>query len=337
MTSRTKGHLVIVALVLACRSTGRASHVPATPAQAAQTVVFEGMCDASGAVPLDDRLFAVADDEDNVLRVFDAERGGPPVHAVDVSAGLALPARKKAPEMDLEAATRLGELALWLTSHGRNSKGAPKPERLRLFATTAIAGPHVNIELVGEPCTTLLEQLLVAPSLQGLGLGEAALRAPKDPGGMNIEGMTAAPDGRVLIGFRNPVPRGRAIVVPLENPYEVVRGSPARFGEPILLDLGGWGVRGLSYWRGRYVIAAGPVAEQGTPRIYTWSGAAGDAPATFLELAALNPEGFFTPERRDRILVLSDDGSQMIEGQACKTLADAGRKRFRGLWLDLAR
>ena len=32
-------------------------------------VVFKGICDASAAVPLDRRLFAVADDEDSILRV----------------------------------------------------------------------------------------------------------------------------------------------------------------------------------------------------------------------------------------------------------------------------
>src|ERR1041384_1457792 len=46
-------------------------------------LTFTGMCDASGAVPLDDHLFAVADDEDNVLRVYDADRGGSPLGAAD--------------------------------------------------------------------------------------------------------------------------------------------------------------------------------------------------------------------------------------------------------------
>ena len=36
----------------------------------------------------------------------------------------------------LEAATRIGAHALWLTSHGRNSKGKRQDARLRFFATT---------------------------------------------------------------------------------------------------------------------------------------------------------------------------------------------------------
>jgi hypothetical protein len=49
-------------------------------------VVFEGMCDASGAIPIDERRFAIADDEENEIRVYDAERGGPPLAAVPLLA-----------------------------------------------------------------------------------------------------------------------------------------------------------------------------------------------------------------------------------------------------------
>ncbi|MEO8183854.1 MAG: hypothetical protein ABI895_33945 [Deltaproteobacteria bacterium] len=41
-------------------------------------VTFEGACDASGAVPIDERHFAVADDEDNVIRAGSIWRGSPP-------------------------------------------------------------------------------------------------------------------------------------------------------------------------------------------------------------------------------------------------------------------
>lgn len=291
------------------------------------------MCDASGAVPLDDHRFVVADDEDNVLRVFDADRGGPPETSADVSAGLGLPAKKKQPELDLEGATRLGDLALWITSHGRNSKGKPKPERLRFFATTASRDGALT--LVGEPCTTLLPQLLASPAAGGLGLDQAAERGPKEPGGLNIEGMTATPDGRILLGFRNPIPDGKAILIPVENPREIVAGQPARFGAPIRLDLGGLGVRALSLWRGRYLIAAGPVADGATPRLYTWSGRAGDAPVLVTAVEGFNPEGFFTPETRDAVMILSDDGTRLIDGQECKQLKDPRHRRFRGTWIRL--
>src|SRR5688572_9082053 len=76
---------------------GRAAASAPAPkaADAPRIVVFTGMCDASGAVALSDRRFVVADDEDNVLRVYDVEQGGAPLGGTDVSHGLKLPLKKK--------------------------------------------------------------------------------------------------------------------------------------------------------------------------------------------------------------------------------------------------
>jgi hypothetical protein len=54
-----------------------------------------------------------------------------------------------------------------------------------------------------------------------------------------------------------------------------------------------------------------------------------------LDVSDLNPEGFFSPESRDAILLLSDDGTLRIDGEECKRLDDPGRKRFRGRWIRL--
>jgi hypothetical protein len=296
--------------------------------------VFEGMCDASGAVVLGAPLFAVADDEDNVLRVYDADAGGAPVYSVDVSPALDLPAKKKTPEADIEAATRLGDRALWLTSHGRNSKGKLQPGRFRLFATTTPA-QGVGLAPTGRAYEHLLDDMLAAPQLAALGLREAAERAPKEPGGLNIEGMTERPDGRsVVIGFRNPRPRGRAIVVPVENPLQLLEGARAQLGAPLLLDLGGLGVRSLSYWRGHYLIIGGPVDGESESALFAWDGASERPARIDVDLHGLNPEGFVSFDDRDRIMLLSDDGSIEIDGKACKKLPPE-QKRFRAIWVEL--
>jgi hypothetical protein len=289
------------------------------------------MCDASGAVEIDDRHFAVADDEDNLLRVYDSERGGAPLAAVNLSPQLDLP--KKDPESDLEAATRLGGEAYWLTSHGRSSKGKPKPERLFFFATTVpnLAG---GTSLLGRPHRTLLHELAADPRFSPFGLGAAAELAPKAPGGLNLEGMTATPEGALVVGFRNPVPGGKALLFRIENPRDVVGGAPPRFSEPIRLDLGGLGVRSLSYWRGRYLIVAGGIASEAASRLFTWDGKGPAIPAAGGDLHGSNPEAFFTPDARDEILLLSDDGALTIEGAECKALKKTPeKKRFRGLWI----
>jgi hypothetical protein len=298
-------------------------------------VTFEGTCDASGAVPIDQRLFAVADDENNVLRIYDADKGGPPLYAMDVSPELRLRQKKKGhPESDLEAATRLGDKALWLSSHARSKKGKAKDERLRYFSTP-VPRPGQPITLIGGAYASLLQDLLDDPRLQSLGLEAAAERPPQEEGGLNIEGMTAMPDGKVLLGFRNPVPGGRALLTVLQNPLDPADGKAARFGPPIRLDLGGRGVRALSYWRGRYLIAAGHYADGGDHRIFAWAGpSASPIERGSKDLVDLNPEAFFTPEDRDRFMVLSDDGGRIIDGERCKDLEEPTRKRFRGLWMQ---
>jgi len=321
-----------------------ASLTPSAEAREASMVVFEGTCDASGAVPLDARRFAVADDENNVIRIYDAERGGPPVFSVDLSPELDLGGertkkRKKkqsndesAPEVDLEAATRLGDRAVWISSHARSKKGKIKDERLRFFATTLpTAGAEVT--LTSPAIGTFLADLIADPRFASLGLAAAAERGPEETGGLNLEGLTATPEGELLIGFRNPVPGGRALLVPVLEPERVLRGEPARFGEPLLLDLGGLSVRGLSHWRGRYLIAAGHYASSDRSTLFEWRGPGAEP----RELRGAVPPGFnaealFTPEERDDVLLLSDDGARPIAGERCKKLDDPAEKRFRGVW-----
>lgn len=305
--------------------------------------VFLGMCDASGAVPVDERTLLVADDEDNVLRVYDAERAGKPLRQLDVSQWLGLTAAAKTggsgkkpakiPESDIEGATRIGDTAYWITSHGRSSSGKFRPERLRLFATR-ISASGLAVDWVGS-YEHLLDDLLAEPRLARFELASAAERAPKDNGGLNIEGMTERVEGGVWIGFRNPVPEGRALVIALLNPERVVTGEKPQFGEPLALDLQGYGVRSLSAWRGRYLIVAGHTGSEPGSALYTWNGRDQPVRVESLVLGDLNPEGVFSPEERDAFMLLSDDGSRLVSGKECKRLKDPAAKRFRGVWVSL--
>jgi len=335
-------HRAEVAQAVELKAAAAAAPAP-TPKAAPPDVRFEGMCDASGAVPLSRSTFAVADDEDNVLRVYDADRGGAPLYAKDISLGLGIaPKPRKDPskppkppaEADIEAATQHGDLALWLTSHGLNSSGKLRPERFRFFATT-LPDHAVDLAVVGQPYTGLVSELSADARYRDFGLAEAATLAPKEPGGLNIEGMTSRTEGGVFIGFRNPTPQGRALIVVLENPEAVVRGEAARFGAPVVLGLGGLGIRGLSSWHGRYLISAGHYASGAPPRLYIWDGVSATADALDLALADFNPEGFFTPEDRAQIMLLSDDGTTLRDGVECKRLKEPSQRSFRGRWITL--
>src|SRR5438874_13373243 len=79
---------------------------------------YSGMCDASGAVAISSNLFAVASDEDNVLRVYRSDEPGGAVRQFDMDAFLGV--RGKSREADLEAGARIGNRAYWIGSHGRN-------------------------------------------------------------------------------------------------------------------------------------------------------------------------------------------------------------------------
>lgn len=298
-----------------------------SPAPEPDRITFVGTCDASGAVPLGPDLFVVGDDEDNVLRVYDARRGGPPIASADVSAALSTE------EIDIEAATRVGDLALWIASHARNKKGEPAPARLRLFATTAPPG-GAPIQITGST-DRLLDAILTEPLFADLGLTGASALAPGTSGGLNIEGMTARAEGGVWIGFRSPTIEGRAIVLSLLDPVGFIGGGPARFGAPVLLDLGGAGIRSMSRWRGRYLIVGGHYAHGSASRLFVWDGAGAPRPVDGADLAGMNPEAFFSRDDRDAILLLSDDGDAKIAGQRCKRLSDPRQKAFHGRWIAL--
>ncbi|HYQ17485.1 MAG TPA: hypothetical protein VEQ58_17050, partial [Polyangiaceae bacterium] len=189
------------------------------------------MCDASAVVPLSRSSVLVADDEDNTLRAYDVDRAGAPSSLLDLSQPLGLPVkvhkdgRASSREMDIEASARLGSTAYFLTSHGRDSRGRLREERLKFFAVD-VADPQ-QLRVTGSVYGRLLDDLLHEPRLASYGLAEASLLPPKAPGGLNLEGMTARVEGGVWLGFRNPVPAGRALLVPLLNPEALVQGQPA--------------------------------------------------------------------------------------------------------------
>src|SRR5438309_1135133 len=99
-----------------------------------KATVYHGMCDASAAVALDDKLFAVANDEDNILRIYHLGRGGAPVQSFDLSPFLKVD--PKFPETDLEGAAWLGDQIFLIGSHGRNRDGKYRESRHRFFAIT---------------------------------------------------------------------------------------------------------------------------------------------------------------------------------------------------------
>ena len=297
---------------------------------AKDTPSYAGPCDASAAVALDAQHFAVGNDEDNRLRVY---RIGTPASlgALALNRFLGL---RDGDEADIEGAAAVGTRVYWITSHARNAKGQARPARQRLFATDIVPGQTPGLAAAGRPYTQLLEDLANAPALARYALADASGRAAEAEGGLNIEGLAATPDGRLLIGLRNPLFGARALLVPLDNPAEVLFGGQrARLGTPVELDLGGRGIRSIEGVADGYLIVAGPTADEGSFALYRWSGKPQDAPQPLagVALGSLRPEALFAPPGSAQFMLLSDDGGLPAGGRhACKDLP-AARQSFRAL------
>ena len=300
------------------------------------------ICDSSGAIALGEQHFVVANDEDNVLRVYKADKSEKPV--TEISIDHYFDNNPKGDEVDIEATAQLDGIIYWITSHGRNKSGKFKPERHQFFANRLINSGEMLFEQVGHSYTRLvLEDMFKDARLKKFKLEEAEKLAPKEEGGLNIEGLAVSPNKDLLIGFRNPIPQGKALLLPLKNPADLVakEGANAIFGEPIMLDLKGLGIRSIEYWesKNQYIILAGPYNSSGQFALYQWSGL--DENPQLIEGIALpkdfRPEGvLFYPNRDDQFQLLSDDGLLKREGNiSCKDIKDKAhpQKYFRSLWV----
>ena len=296
---------------------------------------YPGMCDASGAVAVSSNLFLVASDEDNVLRLYKSEQPGQPVKEYDYNAFLEV--RGKSLEADLEAAARIGNRAFWIGSHGRNHVGKVRENRDRFFATDIeMQGDDVKLEPVGRPYDRLLEDLIDDPRFAQFHLTEAALHAPKDEWGLNIEGLAATPEGHLLIGFRNPIPNGKALIIPMLNPNEVVQGQRAKLDAAMQLDLDGLGIRDMAYFAGTYLMIAGPPGGGGHFELFSWTGGSAEPRVIKVKhLKEFHPEAIIVyPEKGlQEIQILSDDGAMLINGIPCKD-KDPSQQGFRSFWLS---
>ena len=306
------------------------------PSHALPTQSFHGMADASALEILDQDWVVVANDEDNLLRIYHREQTEAPVRSLDLSPFLRAGnkgKKGKSEEVDLEGSARLGDTIFWISSHGRNAAGEYAASRHRLLATQVgtIAGvPWVHP--VGTHYTDLIEDLLEDTRFANLGLAEAAKLAPKTPGGLNIEGLASTPMGGLLIGFRSPLPEGQSLIIPLLNPLAVIHGTKPQFGDPILLPLDGQGIRGMANVTDGYWIIAGSPDSGGTSRLFRWTGGT-ETPVVWAEtdLSGVNPEGVALSQEKagDSLLLTSDDGTLKVNGREAKRLKDANSKTFR--------
>lgn len=290
-------------------------------ARLANPKTYIGLCDASAGVAVTSDLFVVADDESNLLRTYSISKPGAPVQTVNLDRFLKV--EKKSPEADIEGAAQMGDSVFWITSHGQNKNGKERKSRERIFTTRANSAGELVPD--GIPYTRLVSDLESDPNLEAYRFKAAAKRAPKDKDALNIEGLAVGPNESLLIGFRNPIPQGKALIIPLLNAKMVVTetGARARFGEPIEIDLGGQGIRAIMGEPGQYYIVGGGYDSGERSTLWTWDGKS--APARIWQAidSSVTIEAVFEiPDGQggSRMMALSDDGTRNVGGGECKEL-----------------
>ncbi len=304
-----------------------------------------GACDASTSTPIGPTTLAVADDEDSVLRYYRQSLSGPPLQSQDFNPQLG----GSTQESDLEGSTRIGNRVYWLGSHSNNSSGEVQEGRYRLFATDIVSSTQLSF--VGR-YDNLRDDLFSWYADSFLGLEESAAPgvSPEDPDGIgfNIEGFTVSPRGnQAYIGFRAPLigPQNEALIAPLYFLDRVATGRALRtyLGRPILLDLGGRGIRSIECNGSGCLIVAGPVASEANPplardfKLFTWNGSYfGRAQERAANLTGLNPEAIAelplgSLNASSPIELISDNGDTdwYGTGEACKRLSNDSQKQFR--------
>ena len=272
----------------------------------------------------------VADDEDQVLRLYERGVDGAPLKEIDLNDALGLNATQ---EVDLEAVATYQGTHYWLGSHESN-------QRSMIFATnvTGDNAENLDIQVTGQ-FTDLASQLHDWDTANGHGLGENALGLSL---GINVEGAAFIGDS-LYLGLRAPLESGFAQLIPIENATALVAGeaSEAAFGAPLRLDLDGRAVRSIEPAGDEgYLILAGPVNDDDDVGfgLYLWDGAYAAREIDGIDLNTLpdaltaKPESLFDVVITDEGVtasVLFDSGTVdwLDDGQESKDLP-AEQQRF---------
>jgi hypothetical protein len=331
-----------------------------------------GVSDASTAIPIDARWMFVADDENQLIRIFSRSNSGPELTNFNMNPFLGLldlypDGRPK--EVDTEGSTRVGNRIYWIGSHSHAQDAETRTNRGRIFTTDASgSGASSVLTFVGRYDYLKFDLLSwdannahgKGANYYGLFTSGAAGVDPKaeDGSGFNIEGLAMAPGSTntAYVCFRAPlIPptnRAKALIVPVTNFAALAisggDSGSARFGEPIELNLGGRGIRSIEGNSNGYLIVAGPPGvASGIPpsdfRLFTWKGYATNAPQErSTDLREMIPEGIIelpsAPWTSNTMVqLLSDNGITVYynDGVQAKLLEIPEFKKFRTDWVTL--
>ena len=283
-----------------------------------------GLYEPSAIVQLADGRFLVVEDEkEHPFSLVSIKRDGN-VNSTPLTPGLFDFADSFWKLDDLEGLTL--DPSGWIyaiTSQSLDSHGDSKKSREKLVRFRIKGDRVIDAKSVGNLKSALLTAHPVLAAAAGI-------RDVKSGGGFNVEALEASADGRRLwVGFRGPLLDQRAILACVDNPSGIFDADEPPQIAPRLetLDLGGHGIRGMSYVQalGGYLIIGGPAGpEEAAFRLWFWSSETG-GPARRVRLPGLpgleHAEGICPAvlDGQPCLVIVSDDGKR-AEGRYAQFL-----------------
>lgn len=210
---------------------------------------------------------------------------------------------------DLEGIAADGPFFYLVGSHGQKADGSRRKKR-EIF---------VRLKVHGNVC----EQIVSGPSLYKEIQAVLSRHTGQSgtPFAINIEALAwKHGSSQIYIGLRQPLIDGKSILLVLENPRDLFDkgGSAVISAEPVLLPLGGGGIRAMSYINelGGYLIANEINDNTGKKRSRLWFWRGGPPSPSPINLADIqkmkNIEGLSLLQHsaQGAVIFVSDDGSR---------------------------
>jgi hypothetical protein len=221
--------------------------------------------------------------------------------------------RKIDPALDDLEGSGLGKdgAVYLITSHSKNKKGKRKKEREILARLTFKNGKISKSMTYDGLFFPLIEALEGDSEIEDAEVHQ-----------LDVEGLCFdSSKERLLLGLRSPLADKKAVILVLENPYNLINGGQApRFQRKnIYLNLGGGGIRSITYDSQRkvYLIANEIPNKKGKlrPMVWAWDGTSRSLPARVVlpKLKGIkNIEGMTLVKIQKKIFILmvTDDGNR---------------------------
>lgn len=214
-----------------------------------------------------------------------------------------------------------------ITSHSANKTGERLPEREQLLRFQIDKSDVKNI----SSFTSLTESLQNAAELKRAILEQSGVEINFRT--LNVEGLAYYKQAeQLLLGLRDPKADTFSIIIVIENPADVFNNQASpQFGDPILLDLQGGGIRALSYDPVLDSFLIVNEIDDGTGKrtsqLWSWSGRAADDPQPVALPDIINLDNVESIDSimfydEPRLLLMSDEGNAQTDRPAKYMMLD---------------